>query len=116
MINSIARTPETALFNHLTNNSQIIREGIQNLRNIGLTQRDIVLRTIAMHSKSGNKEFIEASGRINSFHKKLALLKNLVYSDSRLTLFLRTAGKRFHMGEQEKAWQSIWLSWSHRQR
>lgn len=64
MISPIARTQEVDLFNHLVRNTQAIKEGVQNLRNIGITQKDILLRTIAKQSQTGNKEFIEASGRM----------------------------------------------------
>ena len=64
MISPIGRNQEVKLFNHLTGNAKAIREGVQNLQNIGLTQKDILLRTIAKHSKTGNMEFIEASGRM----------------------------------------------------
>lgn len=64
MISPIARTQEVDLFNHLVRNTQAIREGVQNLKNIGITQKDILLRTIAKQSQAGNKEFIEASGRM----------------------------------------------------
>lgn len=52
------------MFNHLVGNTQAIREGVQNLKNIGVTQKDILLRTIAKHSQTGNAEFMEASGRM----------------------------------------------------
>lgn len=64
MINPIRKTPEVKLFNHLTGNAQTIKEGVQNLKNIGLTQKDILLRTIAKNSKAGNTEFVEACGRM----------------------------------------------------
>ncbi len=64
MISPIARTQEVKLFNHLVGNTQAIREGVQNLKNIGVTQKDILLRTIAKHSQTGNAEFMEASGRM----------------------------------------------------
>ena len=64
MISPIAKTQEGELFNHLVRNTQSIREGVQNLKNIGITQKDILLRTIAKQSQAGNKEFIEASGRM----------------------------------------------------
>ncbi|MBR6126560.1 hypothetical protein IKQ21_02645 [bacterium] len=64
MINPIARTQEVNLFNHLTGNAQAIRNNIQNLKNIGITQAEILLRTIAEQTRNGNTEFIEASKRM----------------------------------------------------
>ena len=64
MISPITKNAEVELFNHLTRNAQTIREGVKNLTNIGLTQKDILLKTIAKHSRLGNVEFMEASGRM----------------------------------------------------
>ena len=55
MISPIAKTQEGELFNYLVRNTQSIREGVQNLKNIGITQKDILLRTIAKQSQAGIK-------------------------------------------------------------
>lgn len=64
MINPISKTAETSLFNRLQNKAPEIQKGIENLKNIGLTQKDILLRTIAEETSNGNAEFIEASRRM----------------------------------------------------
>ena len=76
-MNPITTTPEVKLFNHLNKKAPIIREEVQHLKNIALTQKDILLRTIAQHSKDGNVEFIEASRRM---YDKLLLGAN--FSDA----------------------------------
>ena len=64
MINPISRTAETALFDRLQGKAPEIKKEIENLKNIGLTQKDILLKTIAQQTKDGNVEFIEASKRM----------------------------------------------------
>ena len=64
MINSITTTAEKALFDRLQGKAPELKRGVENLKNIGLTQKDILLRTIAQHSQTGNIEFIEASKRM----------------------------------------------------
>lgn len=89
MISPIARTQEVNLFNHLTGNAQAIREGIQNLKNIGLTQTEILLRTIAEQTINGNAEFLEASKRMydklysgSSFSEAVAEVKPFLENEA----------------------------------
>ena len=64
MITPIMKTAETALFDRLQRKAPELQSGITNLKKIGLSQKDILLRTIAQQSKGGNTEFVEASGRM----------------------------------------------------
>ena len=64
MVQAISRIQETGLFNRLQGKAPEIKKGIENLRNIGLTQKDILLRTLAQYSITGDKQFFEASGKM----------------------------------------------------
>lgn len=64
MINPIVRVQEPKLFNRLVGNTQEIDERAKSLKGISIDQKDILLRTIAEHTKTGNEEFIEASKRM----------------------------------------------------
>ena len=64
MLNPISKKVDPQLFNKLQNKAPEIKQGLENIKNIGLTQKDILFSTIAKHSQSGNLEFMEASKRM----------------------------------------------------
>ena len=85
MINRISNVSDPALFRRLIGNAEGIKKGVDNLRNIGLTQKDILLSTIAQHSQSGDMEFIQAAKRMYdklysgaSFSEAVAEVKHLL--------------------------------------
>ena len=51
---------EPALFNRLNNNVSRARKEIANIRNIGLTQKNVLLETIARNNDLSNPEFAKA--------------------------------------------------------
>ena len=77
MINPITKTAEIALFDRLQGKAPELKIGVENLKHIGLEQKDLLLRTIAQNSKSGNAEFIEASKRMYD-----KLLSGVNFSDA----------------------------------
>ena len=89
MVSPIVNTQEITLFNYLTRNAQAMKEGIQNLNNIGLTQKDVLLKTMAKYSQTKNVEFIEASKRMYdkllsgaSFSEAIAEVKSFLPNDA----------------------------------
>lgn len=64
MVSAITLKNEANLFNKLQKNAPQIQDAINNMRNVGLTQKDILLLTIADQTKNGNTRFIEASRKM----------------------------------------------------
>ena len=64
MINPITRIAETTLFDRLQCRASDLRKGVESIKNVGLEQKDLLLRTIAKQTKDGNAEFIEASKKM----------------------------------------------------
>ena len=62
LIKPISMAADPNLFNKITSKAPEIRKGIQNLKNIGFTQKDILLKTIAKNAGDKRPEFQEALG------------------------------------------------------
>ena len=64
MINPITRVPDAVLFDRLQGRVPELNERIENLNNIGLSQKDILKRTIIQNMKTGDEEFLDACKRM----------------------------------------------------
>ncbi len=124
MIKPINLTSEPILFNNLTHNSPKICQEIQNIKNIGLSQKNILIKTLAENMDTSRPEVMEAFKTAlellsqGKFQKAIEGLKELLPNEA--------AMKEFHnsFAIMAKGWEKPilfpkvsgfkWLGWADR--
>ena len=93
MIKPINLTSEPILFNNLTHNSPKISQEIQNIKNIGKTKKNILIKTLAENMDTSRPEVMEAFKTAlellsqGKFQKAIEGLKELLPNEAAMKEF-----------------------------